>query len=270
MTYRFKKAFAAGILISALAGMTGCVSTGYMTRQEAVVILDHALTQSGCNRQDIGVDSSYVITTERFLFQSKEYEVTVDTTHDQDRVEKSYRRGRKKNEHNINIPWSAVTRVIAKGSDVPYGESRYQAVQFFFMTRDAKGEMIEDSYTIDRLVQNADYTRDAVSELSLAIKTLSGLEPAARGDYARRYSADDGTAPAWKNTPQTSITPARTQEPAYKPPREPSPTTTTEQQPDTGDATERELRKLADLHKQGLISDEVYKERQMEILKAKR
>ncbi len=273
MMFLTRKALSMGVLILALGGITGCLTVGFMTKREAVAIVDHALAQSGCTRQDVGIDSSYGVTVDRFQFQAKEYEVTVDTTHDQDRVEKSYRRGRKKNERNINIPWSAVTRVIAKGSNLPYGETSYQSVQFFFMTRDAKGDMIEDSYIIGGLVQNVAYVRDAVSELALAIKTLAGLEPAARGDYERRYSADYGTSHAWKTTTPTGT--AATTAPALQdpqplatPPRESRPTAVAVPPSNNEDATERELRKLKDLKDQGLISDEVYKERQMEILKA--
>ena len=273
MSHHFGKAMWTGLVLAmALGPFIGCRTLGFMTKREAVVIVDHALSQAGATRQDIGIDSSYVVTVDRFIFQSKEYEVTVDATHDQDRVEKSYRRGRKKNERNINIPWSAVTRVVAKRANVAYGETGYQAVQFFFMRRDAKGDLMEDSYLISGLVQNADYVRDAVSELVLAIKTLAGLEPAARGGYEHRYSADYGTSPAWKSSTVTVGAPApRTSSPANDdrdtpstvvPRPEPAPTPTP-----SSDATERELQKLKDLKERGLISDEVYKERQMEILK---
>ena len=253
----------------------GCVTPGIMTKREAVALVDHAMSQSGFNKRDVGRDSAFSISVERFQYRATEYEVAVDTTHEQNQVDKVYRRGRKKRDRTIDIPWNAVTRVIVKSTPRLYVDSSHQAVEFFYVTRDSTGNLVEESFVIGELAPTTPSGRDAVSDLVLAIKVLAGIEPAARDDYAHRGVYDYDTYPAWQNNVEQGVAPASD---VSSRPRSASSGVTNESRqtnrldfprtPSSEDA-EQELKKLRDLYDRGLITDDVYKERQLQILRSR-
>ena len=255
--------------------ISGCMTPGIMTKREAVAIVDHAMSQVGFNKRDVGRDSAFSISVERFKYRATEYEVAVDTTHEQDQVDKVYRRGRKKGDRTIDIPWNAVTRVIVKSTPRLYADSSNQAVEFFYVTRDSTGNLVEESFAIGELAPTTPSGRDAVSDLVLAIKVLAGIEPAARDDYAHRGVYDYDTYPAWQNNAERGVTPASD---VSSQPRAASSGVTNEARqtnrldsPRTSstDDSELELKKLRDLYDRGLITDDVYKERQLQILRSR-
>ena len=174
------------------------MTPGIMTKREAVAIVDHAMREAGFNKQDVGRDSAFSISVERFKYRATEYDVAIDTTHEQDQVNKVYRRGRKKGDRIIDIPWNAVTRVIVKAAPRLYADSRGQAVEFFYVTRGAAG-LAEESFVIGELAPTTPSGRDAAADLTLAIKVLSGMEPAARDDYAHRGVYDYNDDAAWQS-----------------------------------------------------------------------
>ncbi len=254
--------------------ISGCITPGIMTKREAVAIVDHAMSQVGFNKRDVGRDSTFSISVERFKYRATEYEVAIDTTHEQDQVDKVYRRGRKKGDRTIDIPWNAVTRVIVKSTPRLYADSSSQAVEFFYVTRDSIGNLVEESFVIGELPPTTPSGRDAVSDLVLAIKVLAGIEPAARDDYAHRGVYDYETYPAWQNNTEQGVAPASD---VSTQPRAASSGVTNEvrqtQRLDSprasSDDSELELKKLRDLYDRGLITDDVYKERQLQILRSR-
>jgi hypothetical protein len=255
-------------------GMVGCMTLGVMTKREAVAIVDHAMNQAGFNKQDVGRDSTFSISVDRFKYRATEYEVVVDATHEQDQVDKIYRRGRKKGDRNIDIPWNAVTRVVIKSASPLYADASHQAVEFFFVNRELTGSLAEESFTIGGLTPTAPSDHDAIADLSLAIKVLAGIEPAAHDDYDHRRVYDYDNNPAWQNTTEAGMAPAAG---AFSGSRAASSGTTNEVRPTnpsnppraSSDDAEQELKKLRDLYDRGLITDDVYKERQLQILRSR-
>jgi hypothetical protein len=251
------------------------MTPGIMTKREAVAIVDHAMRQAGFNKQDVGRDSVFSISVERFKYRGTEYEVAVDTTHEQDQVDKVYRRGRKKGDRTIDIPWNAVTRVIVKSNPRLYVDSSSQTVEFFYVTRGTTDNLVEESFVIGELSPNTQSDRDVVSDLVLAIKVLAGIEPAARDDYAHRGVYDYDNDPAWHNNAEEGGAPAAGV--SSRPGAAASGETNEVRQTNRSDSprapssddSEQELKKLRDLYDRGLITDDVYKERQLQILRSR-
>ena len=152
---------------------------------------------------------------------------------------------------NRFAPWTALSKVfIKKQYHAGYVEEVGQYVVFLFEQRDQHGRILEDSFSIGEIRPDVDRSRDFAYDVALSLKTLAGFVlPASYASYDYYYR---DSRQRWATPPPiSSDTPSAFDRTAPSPDKD------------------KELRDLKDLHDRGLVTDEVYKSRQLEILNRK-
>jgi len=133
--------------------------------------------------QGIIVDSGFAVTTERFRYQSFQYELTRHVVVGVDKKETTFQKGKLRKETRIDIPWRAIRNIIEKTDRVTTAGYIGHYVTFTYRTRNRFGEKGEERFTLGKFIPDINCKRDTVNNVVLALKVLSG-KIAPRDTYA--------------------------------------------------------------------------------------